>query len=159
MELTRMEKLAVLQAVQNLIKDELADTKGDVKDDMLEKLRKDGTEKVAVTIGGVKVGEVSVTWNSPKAVINPDKREEAMACLREMGLTEEVPVKGWEKHFRLKDDGTGIVSDQQEVVDWAEWQDKTPKTAAVRGCDWKDVNRAWVKAFGASPANLLLGGN
>ena len=76
-----------------------------------------------------------------------------------MGLTEEVPAKGWEDAFTAVA-GTVVAKDTGEAVDWAAWEPERPKGASVRIGEPQKV----LDAFGArlsdgGPLALLEGGS
>ena len=72
----------------------------------------------------------------------------AIEALRAKGLTVEVPAKGWEEHFTAV---AGLVADKDtaELVEWAEWEPKRVKGAAVRIPD----SQAVLDAFGTRIAD------
>lgn len=149
MELTASERLALLAAMDKRIAPALKDAKDDARREVMEAYAADGTDRRAVLVGGEKVGEVGVSYSKPAPFVWPGQEKEAVAALRELGLTEEVPAKGWEDHFDLVG-GQVTCKDTGEVADWAGWQGKVAKGASLRGCKPDDV----LAAFGARIASV-----
>ena len=100
----------------------------------------------AILVGGAKVGEVGASYSKPGPVITGLGK--AIEALRAKGLTVEVPAKGWEEHFTAV---AGLVADKDtaELVEWAEWDPKRVKGAAVRIPD----SQAVLDAFGTRIAD------
>lgn len=153
-EITKDEKLAFLEALQKRMKPVLDDAKAQARQELLESFETTHADRRAILVHGEKVGEVGVSYSSAAPYIHPERYGDAVAFLSEYGLTEATPVKGWEKQFELIG-GNVVYKPTGEIVDWAGWSPKAPKTASVRGCKPEDV----IKAFGnALPdATALLG--
>lgn len=146
--LTADERLALLAAIDKRVGPELKAAKSDACGELMARCAEDGTDRRAVTVGGEKVGEVGVSYAKGHPVIID--MDAALDCLRSMGLTEEVPAKGWEEHFA----GVGgevVATDTAELCGWAQWEPSRPKGASVRIKDPQAV----LDAFGAR----LAGGN
>lgn len=158
MELTKDERLALLCAMDKKITPALKDAKAEARQAILEDCARTGNDRHAIRVGGEKVGEVGVSYNKPAPFIYVERMAEALEYLRELGLTEEMPKKGWESHFAKAGDRV-ICTDTGEFCDFLGWQGKTPKTASVRGCDPDDVSRAFRNALpGVSLAQLIEAG-
>lgn len=157
MELTKDERLALLEATSKRIKPLLEDAKGDARHEMLAMEGETGADRRAIKVCGVKVGEIGCSYEKPHPAIKPGREREALEYLRAKGLTEEKPARGWESRFGQAGDVV-IDSETGEVVDWAEWSPKRVKGASVRGCEPQEVLDAIApKLNGASPFALLEG--
>lgn len=151
--ITKDEKLAVLVAMDKQIAPALKEAKESVRLELLDAFEETHADRRAIIAGEDKVGEIGISYSTPKPVIMAGREEEAIAALREMGLTEEVPVKGWEKSF-TQAGGAVVNKETGERAEWAYWQGKTPKTATVRGCKPEDV----VAAMGSRMAGVDVSG-
>lgn len=154
--LTADERLALLAAVDKKVGPALKEAKAEACAQLMERCAEDGTDRRAVTVGGEKVGTVGVSYAKARPVILDAPA--AIECLRGMGLTEEVPAKGWEDAFTAVA-GTVVAKDTGEAVDWAAWEPERPKGASVRIGEPQKV----LDAFGArlsdgGPLALLEGG-
>lgn len=155
--LTKGERLALLVALDKRIAPELKDAKDEARLDIMESYAVDGTDRRAILVGGEKVGEVGLSYGKASPFIYAEQTPQALEFLREHGLTEEVPRKGWEEQFELIA-GTVVYKPTGEVVGWAGWTPKAPKTAAVRGCKPEDVMRAFGARLEAVDVVALLDG-
>lgn len=140
------ERLALLSALDKKVGPALKEAKSEACSELMERCREDGTDRRAVMVGGEKVGEVGVSYAKGHPVIIDTTA--ALDCLREMGLTEEVPKKGWESAFSCVG-GMVVDTESAEVITWAQWEPSRPKGAAVRIKDPQTV----INAFGARLAN------
>lgn len=147
-KITADERLALLAAIDKRVSPELKRAKSAACADLMERCSEDGTDRRAVMVGGEKVGEVGVSYAKGRPYITD--MAGAVDSLREMGLTVEVPVEGWEEHFAGVA-GDVVAKDTGEVVGWAMWEPSRPKGASVRIKDPQKV----LDAFGAR----LAGGN
>lgn len=149
------EALAFLIAVDKAIADKLADGKAEARQAILERYGDDGTDRRAIKVNGEKVGTVSVSYSKPKISIKPGYEAEALDALASMGLTETVPVRGWES--RLEIDGERVyVPATGELADWAMVTPAQAKNATVRGCEPSKVFPAMQAKLSQASA-LLLG--
>lgn len=156
--LTDDERLAVLKAIDKGMKPVREELESAARTELIDRFREDGTDRRAIIAGGVKVGEVGLSYSKPKPYIMMGHETDAISFLEELGLTETVPVKGWESHFSRAGDAV-VCSDTGEIVDWAAWQPKEVRTAAVRGCNPQEVMDAMAgRLQGANVEQLLLGG-
>lgn len=146
MTLNADERLALLSALDKKVTPALKDAKSTACAELMERCQEDGTDRRAVLVGGEKVGEVGVSYAKGHPVIIDT--DAALDCLRAMGLTEEVPKKGWENSFSCVG-GVVVETDSAEVVEWAQWEPSRPKGAAVRIKDPQVV----LDAFGARLAD------
>lgn len=154
-KLTQDEQLAFIEALSKQIKKPLSDIKGDTKLDLQDAYRENGVDRRAIQINGEKVGEVSLSYNNPKPVIND--MEKALPFLEELGLVEIHPITGWEKHFSQVGEHA-VHSESGAIGEGMYWQGKTPKSASVRGCEPETVFPAIQKKLGGSLGGLLEGG-
>lgn len=91
-----------------------------LQDRMKTAMEQAGEEHHQVPVGGRKVFQLVMGYSEPAPYIDPDMRDEAMAFLRDQGLTEEVPKKGWEDRFVLRD-GTVVNVDTGDTSDAILW--------------------------------------
>ena len=157
MAITKDERLALLVALDKKIAPELKAAKDEARQDIMEGFAKDGTDRKAILVGGEKVGEVGISYSKPAPYIYAERMRDALAFLSEHDLVDVVPAKGWEKEFELIG-GKVVHKESGEVVDWAGWQPKAPKTAAVRDCKPEDVMRAFGPRLGGIDAVALIEG-
>ena len=158
MAITKDERLALLVALDKKIAPELKAAKDEARQEIMEGFAKDGTDRKAILVGGEKVGEVGISYSKPAPYIYAERMRDALAFLSEHDLVDVVPAKGWEKEFELIG-GKVVHKESGEVVDWAGWQPKAPKTAAVRDCKPEDVMRAFgPRLSGVDAVALIEGG-
>lgn len=151
--ITHDEKLALLTAIDKRVGPALKEAKGDACAELMARCAEDGTDRRAVLVGGEKVGEVGVSYAKAHPVITD--MAAAVECLRAMGLTEEVPKKGWEEAFTSVA-GVVVSKDTAELCDWAVWEPSRPKGAAVRIKDPQAVLDAFgARLAGGDPLALL----
>lgn len=154
--LTADERLALLAAIDKKVGPALKDAKSEACAGLMERCAEDGTDRRAVTVGGAKVGTVGVSYAKARPVIVD--MPAALACLREMGLTEEVPAKGWEGSFACVA-GTVVAEDTGEACAWAAWEPERPKGASVRiDAPQKVLDAFGARLAGTDPLALLEGG-
>lgn len=146
--ITHDENLALLTAIDKQVGPALKEARDAACAELMARCAENGTDRRAVLVGGEKVGEVGVSYAKAHPVIID--MGAAIECLRAMGLTEEVPRKGWEEAFTVVA-GEVVSKDTAELCDWAIWEPSRPKGAAVRIKDSQVV----LDAFGAR----LAGGN
>lgn len=155
--LTKDEQLATLEALSKRIKPILDDLKSDVRNELLEACKENGVDRKAILVDGQKVGEVGISYSTAKAAIYPGREKEAIEYLTELGLTEVVPIKGWEKSFTRV--GNEVANkDTGEILDFLYWEPSVAKSASVRGCKPDDVIQAMQgKLNGETIMGLLEG--
>lgn len=146
--ITSDERLALLAAIDKRVGPALKEAKGEACSELMARCAEDGTDRRAVLVGGEKVGEVGVSYAKGHPVIIDQPA--AIEALRALGLTEEVPAKGWEEFFSGVA-GEVVSNDTGELCGWAMWEPSRPKGASVRIKDPQAV----LDAFGAR----LAGGN
>lgn len=144
--LTSDEYLALVVAVDKTVAAKARAAKNEACARLVAQAMDGESDRKPVVVGGVKVGEVGVSYSKPAPVITD--RKKALEALREKGLTEEVPVKGWEAYYTV-DAGLVCDRDSGELVEWAEWEPQRVKGAAVR----IDDTQAVLDAFGARIAD------
>ena len=115
----RLERLAVLTAMGKAINAELEDLKFFAKEELLELEDAYGVDRMALKLGGEKVGEVSIVRAKPQVAINPDSYQEAMDALELKGLITITPSKGWQNSYGILPSGDVIDKDSGELVPWA----------------------------------------
>lgn len=155
--LTHDERLAVLNAMSKQLDPMLKDAKNEARQELMEGYDRDGCDRRAIKVNGEKVGEVGMSYTTPKPCIVPGREAEAVEFLRPLGLTEEAPKKGWEKRFAQAGEFV-IHSETGEFCDWARWEGRMPKTAVVRGCEPADVMPAIQRKLGPGGIAALLEG-
>lgn len=158
MMLTGSERLALLVALDKRVKPALGDAKDAARQSLIEDQARDGTDRRAIMVGGVKVGEVGVSYSKPAPHIMADRMDDALMFLSERGLVNVSPSKGWESHFTCVA-GNVVCTDTGETVDWATWEPARAKSASVSGCDPEDVMAAFGPRLSeVTPLALLEGG-
>lgn len=137
-ELAFDEELAMLVALQKKVEKRLDELKGAAKDELMDAYEKNGIDRRSIKANGSPIGKVSIRFTKAKPIINPARKAQALEALTAMGLTEVVPVKGWEKRFTHCGD---IVLDAEsgELAEWANWEIEKPYCAKVTGCNPEDV--------------------
>lgn len=155
--ITKDEKLAMLCALDKRVTPALRDAKDEARAEIMERYAEDGTDRKAILVGGEKVGEVGISYSKPAPFIYAEQMPAALEFLRQVGLVQETPAKGWENQFDLIG-GQVVYKPTGEVVEWAGWNPKAAKTAAVRGCKPEDVLRAFGNRIESVNAIALLDG-
>lgn len=152
-EMTKDERLALLTALEKRIGPALKDAKSEACSELMERCEADGTDRRAVRVGGAKVGEVGVSYAKERfSIVN---MTEALACLREMGLTVETPKVGWESAFACIG-GEVVCKETGEACPWAIWEPSRPRGASVRIKEPQAVLDAFgARLDGMSPLALL----
>lgn len=140
--LTRDERLAFYIALDKKLNDRrtgiLSLMKEDARAELMESYSEIGADRKAIMANGVKVGDMSLTYNSSKPCILADRMEEALDFLEDLDMVERKPKKDWESRFKAID-GRVFCTETGEFVDWAIWQPSSVKCATVRGCKPQDV--------------------
>lgn len=155
--ITKGERLALLIAIDKRLKPELDEAKAEARQDVMEAMQADGTDRKAILVGGEKVGEVGVSYSKAAPYIYRERMTDALDFLSGYGLVDVTPKKGWEAMFDLVG-GEVVYKPTGEVVDWAGWQGKTPKSAAIRGCKPDDVLKAFGQRLAGVDALALIEG-
>ena len=103
----------------------------------MDAYEENGIDRRSIKANGSPIGKVSIRFTKAKPIINPARKAQALEALTAMGLTEVVPVKGWEKRFTHCGD---IVLDAEsgELAEWALWEIEKPYCAMVTGCKPED---------------------
>lgn len=157
MDVTKDERLAFLVALDKRVKPALDDAKSEARESLMGAFAEDGTDRRAILVGGEKVGEVGVSYSKAAPYIYRERMADALDFLRQVGLVDEAPAKGWETKFDLIG-GQIVYKPTGEVVDWAGWQPRAAKGASVRGCKPEDVMRAFGPRLLSVDATALLDG-
>lgn len=157
MEITKDERLAFLAALDKRVKPALEDAKAEARAEIMDRYAEDGTDRKAILVGGEKVGEVGISYSKAAPYIYREQMADALEFLRQVGLVQETPAKGWEEQFDLIG-GKVVYKPTGEVVEWAGWNPKAAKSAAVRGCKPEDVMRALGPRLQSMDAVALLDG-
>lgn len=155
--ITKDEKLALLCALDKRVTPALKDAKDEARAEIMDAYAENGTDRKAILVGGEKVGEVGISYSKPAPFIYAEQMPAALEFLRQVGLVQETPAKGWENQFDLIG-GQVVYKPTGEVVEWAGWNPKAAKTAAVRGCKPEDVLRAFGNRIASVDAIALLDG-
>jgi hypothetical protein len=101
MEITKDEQLAFLTALDKRIKPALDDAKAEARQSLMDAFAQDGTDRRAILVGGEKVGEVGISYSKAAPYIYAEQMNAALEFLRQVGLVQEAPAKGWEEQFDL----------------------------------------------------------
>ena len=157
MEITKDERLAFLAALDKRVKPAREDAEAAARAENMDRYAENGTDRKAILVGGEKVGEVGISYSKPAPFIYAEQMPAALEFLRQVGLVQETPAKGWENQFALIG-GRVVCKPTGEVVEWAGWNPKAAKTAAVRGCKPEDVLRAFGNRIASVDAIALLDG-
>lgn len=154
--LTKDENLALLCALDKVIKPKLDDAKQDAKYQLMESFEAAGADRKAILVDGTKVGDVGMSYSTAKPVPKIGYESDFLDYLESLGLTERTPVKGWEKQFSRA--GNSVIhTNSGEIADCMEWEPSRVKSAAVRGCKPDDVlNALQGKLVGTNPFALLM---
>ena len=157
--LTDDEALAAMEAISKAMKPNLDMAKMEARQALLEQAEEGKADRRPILIDGQKVGEVGVSYAKPSIEIAPGYEDNALKALRELGLTKEVPVSGWQSHFTRVGDAIANI-ETGEIASWAQFVPGGAKSAAVRGCKPEDVFPAMQAKLGDGGLNrLLLGGS
>ena len=155
--LTEDERLALLVAMGKRVNDALGDAKAVARTSLLEEFERTHADRRAVMVGAEKVGEVGISYASARPYVLPGMEREAMERLRDAGLVEEVPAKGWEARYEMVG-GSVVDRETGELCPWLGWQPRSAKGASVRGCDPEDVQRALGQRLSPGARALLSDG-
>ena len=156
---TLPERVAALRVLKRQVDAAWKDADGEVRDHLLSAYEQDGTDRIALRVGDMEVGKASVTAAKVEPVIIPGREAEAMAFLRENGLTEEVPRKGWQNHIKNKG-GVAAHADTGEICEAIDFM--PTKAPYIRYSGLKDETvRDAFEARGIEAINVLklTGGN
>jgi hypothetical protein len=157
MEITKDERLAFLAALDKRVAPALKEAKNEARAEIMDAYAENGTDRKAILVGGEKVGEVGISYSKAAPYIYAEQTGAALEFLRQVGLVQEAPAKGWEEQFDLIG-GKVVYKPTGEVVEWAGWNPKAAKSAAVRGCKPEDVLRAFGPRLQSMDAVALLDG-
>ena len=150
-------QLALLSALDKRIKPRLEEAKAQAKYALMEQNQTDGTDRRAIRINDVKVGEVGISYSKAKPICKPGREKAFEDWLLDNGLATVSPIKGWEN--AVAHAGNAVLDKTSgEILDFLDWQASLPLSAAVRGCKPEDV----LEAIGSLPAQdviKLLGGS
>lgn len=154
---TNDERLALLVCIDKAIQPELKDAKAHAQIQMVELAEQGLADRKPVLVGGQKVGEVGVTYSSPKPVII--EAAPAMKFLAEHDLVSMQPVKDWERDFVQTGEAV-VYAPTGEVVEGMQWEPARPKSATVRIKDTQAALNAFGDRLAGQDLNtLLLGSN
>lgn len=182
------EKLAILTAMKKSVETAIKDARAEVDARMWEDYEDEGIEKKALIVGKQKVGEIGISYTTPKfevtdknafeefaldyglatasKTIKPEAMREAVGQL-ERALDEEtfnaitedsVTVSGDWDKAMERVGDTVCYMDSGMVVPGVAYVPKRPKNTTVRGCDPKDVLPI-VAALPGGVEALLIGGD
>lgn len=129
-----IKRLAFLTATKKALEPALAAVRDDVREPLFQRFQADrDNNKQDILYGSEKVGTAVVWCKGGRVSIKPGCEDDAIVALRALGLVNEIPARGWDKRFG-EFDGSIISLDTGEVVDWACWEPREPKSLAVLGC-------------------------
>lgn len=153
--MTDDERLALLTAISKNIDAELKQLKSAAKAELNEIMYDTGADRKPIKIGDEKVGEIALTYHKPCPVIID--HDASIDYLRDLGLTKEVPISGWESCFSRC--GEKVVhTDSGEICDFMQWQGRIPNYAKITGCDAVDVKNSLESKYALNGmSNWLLG--
>ena len=157
MEITKDERLAFLAALDKRVKPALEDAKAEARAEIMDRYAENGTDRKAILVGGEKVGEVGISYSKPAPFIYAEQMPAALEFLSQDGIVLATPARGWANRCDIKG-GRVVYKPTGEVVEWAGWNPKAAKTAAVRGCKPEDVLRAFGNRIASVDAIALLDG-
>jgi hypothetical protein len=155
----RKTKVGILTAMQKVIKTALDKERAALDDDMYDALMSEGTEKQAVMLDGVKVGEVGWSFKASEPLIADESKFEGYLyannlvneslVLKDAGALSAAdrdklastypqsfsiackPSVPLDKLFADKG-GVTICTATGEIVDFIEWTGRLPKATIVR---------------------------
>lgn len=162
-ELTQDEQLALLKAMDAVISPKLKQLKQDASYELRDAFSENGTEKRAIMINGMKVGDIALSFDKPKPRIVPGMELTALRHMMESGMINTAKVSsllplGWEKHFDQAGDAV-IDRESGEIISWLMWDNGGVRNATVRGCNPEDVIPSLQRRLGDTElATLMLGG-
>ena len=159
MELTRDEELAALKILKRRIDERLEDLEAPIKRDLLDAFGDDGVDSKRIEVGGYKVGGYTVVPAKLKPIISPGREKEALEFLGDLGLTETVPIRGWERYIvnvggKAVHSGTGQMTDSIEFA--------FGKLPYIRATGFKDddvLDAFQARGIGSGEVMRLLGGS
>lgn len=129
------EELAVITVMMKALKQRQEELKANKKDQLIALEAETGADRIALKIGGSKVGEVSIMRAHPSIEINAGAYDEALDFLGPIGLLETTPAKSWRDAFDIVagPDGQEVCyRDTGEIVTWAYVQPGYVKGTTVR---------------------------
>lgn len=153
--LSRDEEMALLDVLSKRIKERLDELKSESRLELLELNQQHGVDRRAVEVNGAKVGTVSVSYAKAKPAVIPGKESELLEALREAGLTEEAPVKGWEDHVYVSGENAVIQDTGEDVTGVVEMLPERAKGVTVRITADKAVEALRPALQGMSVSGLL----
>lgn len=157
MELTPNEALALGIALEKQLKPLVNDAKGNAKLRLFAVNEEYGADSMEIKVGNTKVGKVSLRGGGSEVSIWPGNEADALAFLREHGLTVETPVKGWQDAFTCVQGKPIFTETGEDGEEHGFCMSEKAVTAAITGCAPKDVMPAFVAKFGTVPMAGLLG--
>ncbi len=163
------EQLAILTAIKKAVDERIKHVRTDVDDHLKDAYDDDGIEKIALKVGGIKVGEILVTYQAEgfaitdreafngfaldyglgtiKRTIRPDMMETCIKALESV-FEPEVLAEAVQDDVILSKDweksmtpcgGMVAFMDTGVVVPGMVHRPKAPKGTMVRGCKPDDV--------------------
>lgn len=153
------EKLAILTAIKKAVDDQLKAVRSEADDELLEAYKENGVEKLALKVGGEKVGNFIIAFNkesyeidNPEAfnefallngfaklthAIKPEFMQQAVAMVEEQypeAIEEKFELnKDWDAYFEKLGDDV-IISGKDTIVPGVVWKAPTVKSTQVRDC-------------------------
>lgn len=181
------EKLAVLTALEKLVKDRKAEVRAECDAEFADLCSEFGTDKITLTVNGSKVGSYTMTFR-PEGFTVTDREAFEDFCLTYGLATVKRSIRPTMMHAAIKVIEGSIEPDhwrdfiEEEVVVVGDWEEKlvnvagkvlyadsglevpgvvfrprTMKNTQVKGCKPEDVEPL-IKAMPGGINALLLGG-
>ena len=128
MEITKDERLAFLAALDKRVAPALKEAKNEARAEIMDAYAENGTDRKAILVGGEKVGEVGISYSKAAPYIYAEQTGAALEFLRQVGLVQEAPAKGWEEQFDL------IGGSTSPPARWSSGRAGTPRPQRARRC-------------------------
>lgn len=156
-EMTTDERIAALRVLKKQIDEALKDAEAEVKYAFVSAERPIKT--LPLMVAGREVGQATFVPGKPVAQIIPGREAEALAFLKEHGLTEEQPAKGWQQAF-AEVAGAAVHAETGELCGAIEFMPSKAPYVRYSGFKRADVLEAF-QARGIEAADVLrlTGGN
>lgn len=156
MELTKDEELALLDVLGKEINRRIDELKSDAKRNLFESHDAFGSDRIAITVNGEKVGEVSLNYTGSRIDINPGEELRAIEYLSSCKLTQTVPAKDWQDSFKRLDNGDIVCEKTGEIVnDLFVYYPSVVNNASVRIQNGKAIAALRPKLQDVTVTNLL----
>lgn len=130
------EQLAVLTAMEKACSARIKEIRKELDGELLDAYIEDGVQKVALRVGGAKVGDYMVPLSKPTFKVIDERAFSGFALDYDLGrLVHKVePHKGWEKRMTFRD-GKVYLEDSGLEVPGVAYMPERPMTPRVTNCD------------------------